>query len=172
MVPHQKVCRTSLPQGSNPRPLPWQCGVLTTRPPGESNKGMSYRGNINLRKGTSHRMLLIHLLRCFWPVVPAMEVRWGPHLATLGPSLAPQALPSHPTRSAEEPLGICDVWNINSLEAEFGYRFSLPPGICALAHVVQPLGRHRRRQRSVTLHSQGQAVTQGPYLKQSPMLGV
>ena len=171
-MPHHKVCRTSLPRGPNPCPLHWQCGVLTTRPSGESNKDMSYRGNINVRKGTSHRMLFMHLLRCFWPVVPAMGVGWGPHLTAPGLGLAPQALPSRPTWRAEKPLGIRDVWDINLLEGESEYQFSLLPGICALAHSIQSLERHPRQQRSVTLHSQGQAVTRGPHLKQSPMFGV
>ena len=105
---------------------------------------MSCRGNINVRKGTSHRMISMHLLRCFWPVVPAMGVGCGSHLAIPGPGLAPQALPSRPTWSVKKLLGIRDVWDINSLEGESEYQFFLPPGICALAHSIQSLERHPR----------------------------
>ena len=30
-------------QGSNPRPLHWKCGVLTTGPPGKSHKGFFFK---------------------------------------------------------------------------------------------------------------------------------
>lgn len=92
----------------------------------------------------------------------------GLHLATPGGGPAPRALPSRPAWSAEGPLGIREVWDVNWLEGEAVYKFPLPPGICAPVHFIQSLGRHPRRQQSVTLHSQGQAVTQDLALRRKP----
>ena len=42
---HHKACRIAVPhQGSNPCPLQWKCGVLTTRLPGKFLHSLSFAG--------------------------------------------------------------------------------------------------------------------------------